>query len=271
MKSERLLSGRATILHGDCLKMMLRFKNVRHVITDPPYEAVMHKAKAKATDRGRSLRSDGGPALRALKFEAVDDIRNEVCLAAKDVCDGWFIAFCSPEGIAPWRDSIEAAKMRYKRACFFYKPDAAPQFNGQGPAFAVEPFVTAWCGKGVSKWNGGGRRNLFSHNTNGRDRDGTHETEKPISLMMEIIELFTNPGDVILDPFMGSGTTGIAAVALGRKFIGIEKDEKSYRLAKGRLQSAFTGRIEGRAIIAKLIGSDDPGPLFETKSQEVIT
>ena len=54
-------------------------------------------------------------------------------------------------------------------------------------------------------WNGGGGRNVFTHLTNSSDRHGEHPTEKPVSLMMEIVKKFTNPGDIILDPFMGSG------------------------------------------------------------------
>ncbi len=148
------------------------------------------------------------------------------------------LAFCTSEGVAKWRDSIEATGMKYKRACVWVKPDAAPQFNGQGPALGHEMIVTAWNGKGHSKWNGGGRRGVFTHNTNQPDRDGTHPTEKPLPLMMELIHLFTNPGDTVLDPFMGSATTGLACMKLGRKFIGIEKDDKFFDLAYRRICAA---------------------------------
>ncbi len=119
------------------------------------------------------------------------------------------------------------------------KPDSSPQFNGQMPAMGYESIPLAWCGSGHSKWNGGGRRGVFTHLTNNTDREGTHQTEKPISLMKELIELFTNKDDIILDPFMGSGTTGVACVKLGRKFIGIEIDERYYEIAKRRIQAAL--------------------------------
>jgi DNA modification methylase len=235
---EHLAEG-VTLYCRDCREIVPTLGRFDAILTDPPYEAVMHKAKAKAAGRGRTLRTDGGPSLQAIDFDAIDDIREEVCSFAKDCCDGWFIAFCSPEGVAPWRDAIEAAGFRYKRACFWNKPDAAPQFNGQGPAFAVEAFVTAWCGHGVSKWNGGGRRNLFTHPTNSPDRDGRHPTEKPVSLMLELTTLFTSAGETILDPFMGSGTTGVAAVKLGRQFVGVERDEKYFDLAVRRISDAL--------------------------------
>ncbi len=173
-----------------------------------------------------------------LDFGSVTSLRDTVTACAVHGCSGWFLSFCSPEGIAAWRDSIEAAGLRYKRACFWFKPDGAPQMNGQGPAFAVEPFVTAWCGAGYSRWNGGGRRNLFPHPTNQSDRHGLHPTEKPLSLMAELVALFTNHNDLVCDPFMGSGTTMVACIKRGRRGIGIEKDPKYFDVACERVDFA---------------------------------
>lgn len=66
-----------------------------------------------------------------------------------------------------------------------------------------------------------------------------HSAEKPVPLLRRAIELITDkPGQVVLDPFMGSGSTAIAAYELGRGFIGIERDEDFYRIANERLQAA---------------------------------
>ena len=65
-----------------------------------------------------------------------------------------------------------------------------------------------------------------------------HPTQKPLELMKWCIENYTNPGDTILDPFMGSGTTGVACVQTGRKFIGIEIDPVYYEIAKKRIAQA---------------------------------
>ena len=65
-----------------------------------------------------------------------------------------------------------------------------------------------------------------------------HVTPKPVDLMRRIIETTTNPGDTVLDCFMGSGTTGVACVNTGRRFIGIEKDADYFELAKRRLSEA---------------------------------
>ena len=65
-----------------------------------------------------------------------------------------------------------------------------------------------------------------------------HPTQKPLLLFRKIIEDFTNLGDTILDPFMGSGTTGVACVQTGRNFIGIEIEPKYYEIAEARIAEA---------------------------------
>jgi DNA modification methylase len=64
-----------------------------------------------------------------------------------------------------------------------------------------------------------------------------HPTQKPISLYEYLINTFSNPDDVVLDPCMGSGTTGIACLNTNRKFIGIEKDKKYFEIAKDRISA----------------------------------
>lgn len=69
---------------------------------------------------------------------------------------------------------------------------------------------------------------------NGKKR--VHPTQKPIELMEELIKIHSNENDIVLDPFMGSGTTGVAALNLNRRFIGIELDDKYFDIAKNRLE-----------------------------------
>ena len=65
-----------------------------------------------------------------------------------------------------------------------------------------------------------------------------HPTQKPIKLMEKLATLSTQRGQVILDMFCGSGSTGVACVNTGRKFIGIEKDPKYFKIAKTRIKQA---------------------------------
>lgn len=71
-----------------------------------------------------------------------------------------------------------------------------------------------------------------------KQEKGLHPTQKPVELMEYLIKTYTNPGNTVLDNTMGSGSTGVAAVQCGRKFIGIEMDSEYYKVAKQRIESA---------------------------------
>ena len=73
--------------------------------------------------------------------------------------------------------------------------------------------------------------------SNANQHGRVHPTQKPVALMEYLIRTYTNEGDVVLDNCMGSGTTGVACVNTGRKFIGIEMDETYYNVAKDRILS----------------------------------
>jgi len=228
--------GDCTLYLGDCLEVMPTLGRVDAVVTDPPYEQSLHNSKNSL--RGPA-RVDSGPDLKGLDFDGIDTIRRRVIELSYPICSGWFIAFCTIEGVSKWADEINLSPMKYKRGCLWIKPDSTPQLNGQCPAQGAECFVTAWCGDGHSKWNAGGKRGVYTHCTNQPDRTGLHPTEKPIPLMRDLLKDFTNQNETILDPFMGSGTTGVACVKLGRKFIGIELDEKYFDLSCRRIEEAY--------------------------------
>jgi site-specific DNA-methyltransferase (adenine-specific) len=233
--SAPVIIGNATLYLGDCLQIMPTLGAVDHIICDPPYEAITQAAIGtipKGNLKGASKRLG-----RALNFDPIDAIRREV-VAFGAQSNGWFIAFCTPEGVAKWADEINLSPMKYKRACVWVKPDSTPQFNGQGPASGAENFVCAWAGSGHSRWNASGKRGVYTHLVNNQERTGLHPTEKPRRLMSEIIADFTNPEQTILDPFMGSGTTGVAAVMAGRKFIGIEMNPQYFDVACRRIEDA---------------------------------
>ena len=94
--------------------------------------------------------------------------------------------------------------------------------------------------------NGHATYTVFTHCSNNnpitgqmlRDPYTGHRSQKPIALMVELIEKFTKEGDTILDPFMGSGTTGVACVQTGRNFIGIEIDPTYFAIAEKRIKEA---------------------------------
>ena len=130
------------------------------------------------------------------------------------------------------------------------KPDGIPQLTGDRPGTGYEAFVCMHP-EGRSEWNGGGGFGVYTHLSRpGHDQGATyvkgreradHPTVKPLALMLELVSLFTSPGDLILDPFAGSGTTGVAALRLGRRCILIEKDPKYAALCVERMRAEEAG------------------------------
>ena len=223
--------GNATLYSGDCRDVLPTLASVDAVVTDPPYEDDAHRHDRLVTGRNR------GVIATAFSFGSIAPMRDEVARVVVQKCSGWAIAFCMAEGIAAWRDAFEAAGAKYKRAMVWVKPDAMPQFNGQGPAAGFECMTAVWCGAGYSHWNGGGRVGTFTHckNSGGKHQ---HETQKPVPLLSELVWLFSDAGDTVLDPFMGSGTTGVACARLGRRFIGIEIEPRYFDIACKRISEA---------------------------------
>ena len=125
--------------------------------------------------------------------------------------------------------------LRFIRFGIWLKPNGAPQFTGDRPAQGWEAVAILHRVGGRMQWNGGGHKAVWSCNK----ENGPHPTMKPLALLVEWIRLFSNENETILDPFMGSGTTGVAAVRLNRRFIGIEIDPTYFEIAKERIQRAI--------------------------------
>lgn len=214
-------------------------RGVDHVITDPPYEAEAH------TMQRRVKRNGGKPESAPLSFDAIDEAERLSCgQSVARVCRRWALVFCQCEASQLWAATLRP--LAYKRTCVWIKPDGQPQLTGDRPGQGYESIVCSHP-TGRSKWNGGGRIGVFVHyraNESPRGevrRPNEHPTTKPLSLMLELVSLFTDPGDIILDPFAGSGTTGVAALRLGRRCILIEREPKWADLARERLQAEQEG------------------------------
>jgi DNA modification methylase len=82
--------------------------------------------------------------------------------------------------------------------------------------------------------------NAFDFSVSGKKPD--HPSPKPIQYMRKLIERVSNEGDLILDPFMGSGTTGVACIETGRRFIGIEREAEYCEIAEKRIAQAVANR-----------------------------
>jgi site-specific DNA-methyltransferase (adenine-specific) len=230
--------GQCTLYLADCRVVLPTLQPVSHIITDPPYEEEAHT-------KGRRLLGKQKNGTRTVEYGALNfdpitaELRRSFCHEAKRLSPGWILAFCQAEAIAEWRASLVEAGCKWKRAMIWLKPDGAPQFTGDRPGMGYESISAAWGGAGRSSWNGGGRHGIFTHPQRENNNPKEHMTQKPVGLMCELISLFTNPGDIVLDPFMGSGTTGVACMKLERQFIGVEIDEQSFETACERMEVTY--------------------------------
>lgn len=254
------IGDRAWLWHGKNTDLYPLLGDVDHVITDPPYGKEVH------SDARVSRGKDGVVGVEVIPFGALEeqDAQAMAIFCAMHVKGGWALICSQPEQIEVWRGHAERAtrrwpndkaSMKYNRANIWVKPDARPNFSGNGPGVGYETIQSYWCGGGMSKWNGGGRTGVFTHV---KRHTGSHPTEKPLPLMRELIQLFTNPGDVIFDPFMGSGSTGVAALELGRRFIGAEMNDEYFAIACRRIGEA--------SVIKSLVTNDakaKPTALFD--------
>ena len=241
MRKEQI--GLATLYLGDCLEIMSTLGKVDAVITDPPFDAEAHTQKRRALGRGSE---DGRRDIldAALPFPALTIGQRSIAAARiVEISRGWVLIFCQAESVGAWREAIEIGGGKWRRAMAWVKPDGMPQFSGDRPGMGYESIAAAWCGDGASKWNGGGKHGVFvipKHDA-GNGHGGVsneHPTQKPKRLMNELVYLFTDEEQAVCDPFMGSGTTGVACAKLGRKFIGIEIEPKYFDIACRRIEDA---------------------------------
>lgn len=219
---------------GDCRPWLasLADKSVDHVITDPPYENEAHT-------RGRREKVSKDGVLSVVKaplpFEAITaDMRRTVAAEFARVARRWVLVFCQIEAAMLWVEALRP--LVYKRTCLWVKPDGQPQLSGDRPGMGYECIV-ACHPKGRSRWNGGGKLGVFTHvrMAGSGGAKNPHPTTKPLPLMLELVSLFTDPDELVLDPFAGSATTGVAALRLGRRFMGAELSPTWAKTCRDRL------------------------------------
>lgn len=219
------------IFLGDSTKIAGKLGMFDHVIADPPYDAQVHKNSRRAAREGRA-----GSETRSFGFEHLDArvIDRMARVFGKSV-RRWIVVFGSvdalQDGLHDWRRFLTKHGVRHVRTGLWVKTNATPQFTGDRPGHGFEAFEIAHA-EGRSSWNGGGRSSIYYHAS---PRGSRHPAAKPTGLISEIIRDFTDPDELILDPFMGSGTVLRVAKDLGRRAVGIEIDESFVELAVARL------------------------------------
>lgn len=210
-------------------------ESVDAVITDPPYAENVH-------DNVMSNRGGAAGAVD-LGFAALQPGLRRFCAQQfARVVKRWVVIFSDHEGSVLWRRDLALAGLEHVRYGIWRRVSPMPQVSGDRPAQGHEVIVIAHR-RGVPggmRWNGGGRAAVWDF-ASVRGDQRLHETEKPLPLMVELVKLFSDDGEIIIDPFAGSGSTLVAAAATGRHAIGWEMDRKHAVCATERLAAMKRG------------------------------
>ena len=247
-----------TIIEGDCIDAMARLpdKSVDMIFADPPYNLQL---------QGDLFRPEGG-RVDAVddewdKFDsllAYDDFTREWLTEARRILkdDGTIWVIGSYHNIFRVGSLLQDADFWILNDIVWRKSNPMPNFRGTRFTNAHETLI--WCAKdGKAKYTfnyhamkalnddlqmrsdwvlpicGGGER------AKDEAGDKAHPTQKPEALLYRILLACTKPGDVVLDPFFGTGTTGAVARRLGRKWIGIEREPKYVKVARARIAATL--------------------------------
>ncbi|NNF78666.1 MAG: site-specific DNA-methyltransferase [Rhizobiales bacterium] len=252
------------ILKGDCLTQLnkLPAKSVDLIFADPPYNLQLEGDLKRPDNSEVDAVDDHWDQFDS--FAAYDRFTRKWLKACRRVLkdDGTLWVIGSYHNIFRVGTALQDLDYWLLNDVIWRKTNPMPNFRGRRFTNAHETLI--WAAKSAdqkgytfnysamkamnddlqmrSDWllpicNGGERL---------KDQDGqkAHPTQKPESLLHRVILASSNPGDVVLDPFFGTGTTGAVAKRLGRKWIGIEREQAYIDVAKGRIDSIVEGSGE---------------------------
>ena len=230
------------LIHGDCLEVMKDIPDgsVDLVLTDPPYgttackwdsviplEPMWEQLKRIIKKNGAIVLFGSEPFSSALRVSNIDDFRYDIIWEKEQATNFMFI-------------KNQVGKIHELISVFYQKqPTYNPQMtpnkepSNSGTKNRVESHIL---NGGTPKREGSTDRFPTSIIKFNRDRTNKHHpTQKPVALMEYLIKTYTNENETVLDFTMGSGTTGVACKKLNRNFIGIEKDDKYFKIAQDRI------------------------------------
>ena len=209
---------------GDCLEVMDKLikQNVKvdAIITDPPYGMDYRSNYRK--EKYEKISNDND-----LSF--LDDFFQKCDKLLKD--DTHIYCFCSWHHIDKFKIAFE--KYFTLKNVIVWEKNNTSMGDLKGSYAPKHEFIL-FGHKGRRLRNGKRLPDILQANRTGNK---LHPTQKPISLLQIFVEQSSNENEIILDPFMGSGSTGVAALNTNRKFIGIELDGKYFNIAKDRLEN----------------------------------
>ena len=217
------------ILHGDCIELLPKIPDasVNSVITDPPYFLGMTHNGQRGCFNDLAICK---PFYEKLFAEYKRVLKPDGCVYF--FCDWRSYAFYYPimYGILGVKNMLVWDKKSGPGNFYSYQHELIifttkrNEFNVKG-TYSIISGIPAFC-SGAKKTNG----------------EKVHPTQKPVELIEKLITASTDVGGTVLDTFIGSGTTGVACINTGRRFIGMELEDNYFAIAENRIESAIKER-----------------------------
>ena len=230
------INSKALIINEDFFKYVKKIEtnSIDLILTDPPYNL--------------SNYSTGN-----MKFTWRSDINNDLAKWDKDIFKpksvkkeflrilkptGNLFVFTSYNLLGEWHKIFDPVFDTFQ-FMVWHKTNPVPKFRKAGFLNSCELIICCW-NKGHT-WNFGKQKDMHNFIESpicmGKERtkEPKHPTQKPVKILKHIINIASNPGDLILDPFMGVGSTGVASLEMERNFLGIEIDKTYFKAANERI------------------------------------
>jgi site-specific DNA-methyltransferase (adenine-specific) len=221
--------GRATLIQADCRDVLPLLGRLPHVLTDPPYSDRTHTAHD-----GQSQRRRDGADARQLGYAALTETAAaQLAAQLHGGCDGWIVWLTDSELATFIRRQFDALGRTTFAPLPYHHPGRSVRLAGDGPSSWTDWIVVSRT-KAQKDWGTLRGGYVASEGWNDKERMGG----KPTRLMQLLVADYSRPGELICDPFMGSGTTGVACAKEGRDFIGIEIDGAAFDIACRRIEDA---------------------------------
>ena len=235
------------LYNNDCIKIMktLPSNKIDMIFADPPYflsngGLTIHSGKVASVDKGEWDKKDNYDDTSKFNYEWL----NECYRLLKDGGTIWVSG--TQHNIFDVHEQMRKIGYKIINIVIWHKVDPPPLIYKNKFKFSYEFIV--WASKNkhstfnydeMYKISNEEMHDVWNLNAvqMNEKKYGYHPTQKPECLLERIIKASTNEGDIILDPFMGSGTTGYVAKKMNRKFIGIEKEKKYFEIAKNRIMA----------------------------------
>jgi len=256
---EKVVIGNAELWHGDCREVLPLLPPCQCVVTSPPYNTL---AGIPAKTTGSWAAGDGGGSwIGALSNNGyADDLPEHEYVAAQNLI--FSMVNAAPNASLfynhqiRWRDGVVSHPVEWFKPSGWNLRQEIIWDRGGGMMFNARMFCrfderVLWFVRDAWQWNQDfvGFGTIWRIN---KAQNKEHPVAYPVELPMRCIGATTQPGDLVLDPFSGSASTGIAAMTLGRRFVGIERERKYFDIACERIS-----RAQAQGF---LLPPDEPAP-----------